>query len=607
MAAEGAFLGYYLNEIEKLRIEGSAFARTHKHLAGHLDFDDRETDDPQVARLIESFAFLTARLQQQFDDEFPQIPTALLAQLHPQLVAPIPSAAIADFRVSPKQERSIKGVVVPRETALFATAENGDECRFRTGFALPLWPVEVSQVSMPAPRALACLDRLPDVEACVRVRLSCMGPTRTFGQFSPATLQFYVDGDRSGRFRLFELLCKNLIGVAVVDPAEPDRPAMISPGLGLRPMGLEPDEAMLPYPDASHHGYRLLQEYFNFPDKFMFVELTGLGEGTLGTGREIDLLFLLDAEPVEPIRVETGTLRLGCVPIINLFDQTSEPIRLDHVSVDYTLEPDIRAARSTEIHTVLGVTRSHAGKDRAEAIQPYFGGMPDADDSGSLRWLARRRPETDPSMAGTEVELSFVDPALNPTVPAEDVLFAQLLCTNRMLPRHLSSATPLEVETDLPIDRIRCLAKPTPPADPPMAGENLWRLVSHLSLNKLSLVDGPDGLEALKEILYLYSGSDENSRKRRQIDGLRSLRMRPVVRRLGDRNWRGFVRGTEIRLTFREENFAGGSAYLLGSVLDRFFALYANVNTFTELVIARENHDEEWKRWPARVGERLLL
>jgi type VI secretion system protein ImpG len=607
MAAEPAFLTYYLNEIDKLRTAGSELARTHKHVAGNLDFRGAQTADPQVARLIESFAFLTARLQQQFDDEFPQIPTALLAQLYPQLVAPIPSMAIASFQVSPKQDRSIEGLVVPRESAIFATTESGAECRFRTGFDLPLWPIEVSQVSMPAPDTVRWLDNRSDVEACIRLRLSCMGPTRTFAEFAPRSLQFYVDGDRNGRFRLFELLCNNLIEIAIVETGDHGETIVSPPGLRIRPMGLEPDQAMLPYPEAAHHGYRLLQEYFNFPDKFMFVELSGLGPRTLGEGRHVDLVFLLDTEPVEPIRVDAQTLRLGCVPIINLFPQTSEPIRLDHFSVDYPLEPDIRAAGTTEIHTILSVSRSQAGTDKADMISPYFGGVPNPE-SGPLRWIARRQGASNPALSGTEMQLSFVDPEMNPLAPpGEDVLFAQTLCTNRMLARQIPAGTRFQIESDLPIERIQCLVRPSQPADPPMAGENLWRLVSHLSLNKLSLDDGARSLDALKQILFLYSGSDENSRKRRQIDGIASLKTRPVVRRLGDRRWRGFVRGIEISLRFREESFIGGSAYLFGAVLDRFFALYAGVNSFTEVVIARERDDEDWIRWPARAGDRPLL
>lgn len=605
MAPEAEFLTYYLAEINHLRLAGTRFSKEYPHLATGLDFQGTETADPQIARLIESFAFLSAKLQQQFNAQFPEVPTALLESLYPQLVAPTPSMAIAQFKVAPKQQRAMEGIVVPRQTTVFATTASGAECRFWTGAPLQLWPVEVSDIELQPATELSILDERPGIQSCLRVRLRCTGETMTFADIAPSSLRFYIDGERNSRFRLFELLTNNLAEIALVPRG--GEPAVFPANLRIRPVGLDPGEAMLPYPEASHHGYRLLQEYFSFPDKFMFVELTGITPGLLGSQREIDLLFLLDEEPMERMMIDHGTLRLGCVPIINLFQQTSEPIRLDQMSVDYLLEPDVRAAASMEVHTVLSVARSAAGRSKADVIPPYFSANPMNKDAGRLRWLARRRAVSNPALRGTEIQLSFVDPELDPMVPAEDVLFAQLLCTNRGMPRQISTLINFQIEADLPIERIHCLARPTPPIDPPATGESLWRLVSHLTLNKLTLQNSRDSLDALKQMLYLYSGAEENSRKRRQIDGIAGMSTRPVVRRIGNKHWRGFVRGTEIAITINEKDFVGASALLLGSILDRFFALYAGVNSFTELVIRRDGQEEEWKRWPARVGEKPLL
>jgi type VI secretion system protein ImpG len=605
MAAEAEFLTYYLAEINHLRLAGTRFSQEYPHLATGLDFQGKETDDPQVARLIESFAFLAAKLQQQFNAQFPEVPTALLDALYPQLVTPIPSMAIAQFKVAEKQQRAMEGVIVPRMTTVYATTSSGAECRFWTGAPLQLWPVEVAKVQLQPGIELEILDDRPGVQSCLRVRLRCIGENRSFADFAPSSLHFYIDGERNSRFRLFELLTNNLVEIAVA--RSDGETAEFATGLTLRHVGLDLADAMLPYPEASHHGYRLIQEYFAFPDKFMFVELAGLTPELLGNGSEIDLLFLLGEEPSERLMIDNNTLRLGCVPIINLFQRTSEPIRLDHMSVEYLLEPDVRAAASAEVHSVLSVTRSAAGHSQTDLIPSYFSTNSADADAGRLRWLARRHPVTNPAISGTEVQLSFVDPAMNPMVPAEDVLFAQLLCTNRGMPRQISTATRLQIEMDLPIERIHCLARPTPPVDPPVIGENLWRLVSHLTLNKLTLQNGRQSLDPLKQILYLYSGNEENSRKRRQIDGLVSIATRSVVRRVGDKHWRGFVRGTEITLQINDKDFVGASALLLGAILDRFFALYAGVNSFTELVIRRDGQEEEWKRWPARAGEKPLL
>lgn len=608
MATDPGFVTYYLNELNHLRIAGTEFARTHPDLAGGLDFAGAETDDPQIARLIESFAFLTARLQRQYDAQFPEVPTALLEALYPQLVAPVPSMAVVHFAVSPRQQRAIEGVKVPRHTALFATTSGGAECRFMTSSALQLWPIEVSAVSLRPASDLALLDNRPDVHSCLRVTLKCLGE-RSFADLAPATLRFFLDGDRNARYRLYELLTNHRIEIRIA-PHGSDNAGMVPPrrGLSLRQGGLEPEDAMLPYPDTAHHGYRLLQEYFHFPDKFLFLELTGLEPGMLGDAQDIDLLFFLDVDPEDPLELDSRSMRLNCAPIVNLFPQTSEPIRLDHQSSEYLLEPDLRAADVTEVHSILRVTRSAGatGTRRSELISPFF--SPDGDGEGEegLRWMSRRAPVSNPALTGTEMLLSFVDPAMNPAVAVEDVLFAQTLCTNRELPRHVTMATRLQIELDLPSEDIRCLAKPTPPAYPPLGGENLWRLVSQLTLNKWSL-EGPSRLDALKQILLLYSGADGDARKRRQIDGIHAIVTRPIVRRLGNTHWRGFVRGTEIVVSFNEDQFVGNSALLLGSVLDRFFALYAGVNSFTELVVRRAHHNEDWKRWPARAGDQPIL
>lgn len=608
MATDPGFVTYYLNELNHLCVAGTEFARTHPDLAGGLDFASAETDDPQIARLIESFAFLTARLQRQYDAQFPEVPTALLEALYPQLVAPVPSMAVAHFAVSPKQQRAIEGVKVPRQTALFATTSGGAECRFMTTSALQLWPIEVSAVSLRPASELALLDNRADVHSCLRVTLKCLGE-RNFADLAPASLRFFLDGDRNARYRLYELLTNHRIETRIA-PHGSDSASLAPrrPRLGLRQGGLEPEDAMLPYPDTAHHGYRLLQEYFNFPDKFLFLELTGLEPGMLGDAQEIDLLFFLDIDPEEPLELDRRSMRLNCVPIVNLFPQTSEPLRLDHLSTEYLLEPDLRAADVTEVHSVLRVTRSAGanGTRRSELISPFFSPEPDVEGEGQLRWMARRAPVSNPALSGTEMLLSFVDPQMNPAAAAEDVLFAQTLCTNRELPRHVTLATRLQIELDLPTEDIRCLAKPTPPAYPPLGGENLWRLVSQLTLNKWSL-EGPSRLDALKQILLLYSGADADARKRRQIEGIHSIMTRPIIRRLGSAHWRGFVRGTEIVVSFSEDQFVGNSALLLGSVLDRFFALYAGVNSFTELAVRRAHHNEDWKRWPARAGDQPIL
>lgn len=607
--SDAELLTLYLGELAYLRNAGAAFALKYPKVAERLDLANSGSSDPQIQRLIESFAFLTARLQRQYNAQFPEIPAALLEILYPQLVSPLPSMAIAYFQPDPEQSRSLTGFTLPADTSLFATAQERAACWFRTCYPVTLWPLQVTDVALESPAIYTFLDNRTDVASCLRVRLSCLG-NRNFAEFAPRSLRLFVHGSRLTRFTLYELLCNQLRGIAIVpgggSDAAPINPIML-PSARLRLVGFEPEEAVLRYPPWTHQGFRLLQEYFTFPDKFLFLDIESWPGDALSSNIWADLVFLLAEGPPRHLSVNSRTIHLGCAPVINLFPRTTEPIRLDHTRLEYRLVPDSRWENSTEIHSIQRVSRSSVSTDLNPTIRPFFSFThADTADKDAALWLVRRQPASNPAFTGTEMWLSFVDPALNPANPADDVVFAHTLCTNRNLAAQMTVGTLLQLELDAPLESIVLLSKPTAQIDPPLAGETLWRLISHLSVNMLSLQGGAESLAALREILHLYCGA-ERPDSARQISGLVGLSTRRVVRRIGDEAWRGFVRGLEVALEFDEEQFVGGSAYLLSAVLDRFISLYAGVNAFTELAVSSRQRDGVWKRWPARSGEAFVL
>lgn len=611
MTVEGEteLLSLYLGELAYLRTAGASFAVKYPKVAERLGIADASAVDPQVQRLIEAFAFLTARLQRQYNAQFPEIPGSLLGILYPQLVAPLPSMAVAEFHPDPQQSRSLAGFTLPAGTSLFATGQEGSTCWFQTRYPVTLWPMHVTEVALESPAEYAFLDNRADVASCLRVRLSCLG-NRNFGEFVPRSLRLFLHGGRMSRFALYELLCNQLLGIAVLPGNSGDatstNPIML-PGTQLRAVGFDGDEAVLPYPAAAHQAYRLLHEYFTFPDKFLFLDIVSWPGATLAGSASADILFLLAERPRQHLPVDAGTVRLGCSPIVNLFARTSEPIRLDHTRLEYRLVPDSRLEHCTEIHSIVRVSRSSVFEDESASIRPFFSFThADSADKGGALWLARRQPISNPALTGGEMWLSFVDPALNPAKPAGDVVFAHTLCTSRNLAAQMTGGNLLQLERDAPLRNVVCLTKPTAQIDPPASGASLWRLISHLSVNMLSLQSGPDALAALREILHLYCGATSASAAR-QIAGVAALSTRRIVRRVGDDAWRGFVRGLEVDLEFDEEQFVGGSAYLLSAVLDRFFGLYVGVNAFTELVISSKQREGVWKRWSPRAGEAFVL
>jgi type VI secretion system protein ImpG len=600
-------LSYYQRELLYLRNQGNAFAQLYPKIAARLELDGEGSADPHVQRLIESFAFLTARLQRSLDNEFPELPAAMLDVLYPQLVNPVPSMAIARFDVDAAQARAVAGFTLPAHTQVFGSAieARGERltCRFRTAYPVDLWPIRVARAAFLSPAEFRFLDDLPGVASVLCLRLECLG-RQGFADVTPQRLRFHIAGGPTVSGRLYELVFNNTVRVATL-PEGADAPNAMLPADAVRPVGFGKDEGVLPYPPSAHLGYRLIQEYFSFPEKFLFFDLEPLP--SLGSGRAADLLFLLNAVPARHLDIGAESFALGCTPIVNLFTKTAEPITLDQTRVEYPLVPDNRFERSTEIHSILRVAATSPYVDDSSDFQPYY-----SYNHHSIRtsqrafWITRRQPAMRADLPGSEILISFVDLNLQPARPPAQTIFVQTLATNRGLAEQMPARTPLEIEVDAPVSRILCLAQPTRQLSPPMRGQTLWRLVSHLSLNHLSLGGGEESLAALREILRLYSQAGDDSIEK-QIVGIHALSSRPVVRRIGSEAWRGFCRGVEVTLEFDETLYAGANAFLLSAVLSRFLALHAATDSFTELVARSRQREEIWRRWPAQAGEKIVL
>jgi len=608
MRADEDFLRYYFDELSYLRDAGRGFAREHKKVAARLDMPHGETADPHVERLIESFAFLTARLQRQMRAEFPEITNALLGTLYPQLVQPLPPMAVACFDVGSTIKGLTDGFPIPRETSLFAQDATGLTCRFRTCYETTLWPVTVIDAVFEP----AAYHNIYTGSSVLRIRLRAREDLLKDPRFLPS-VRFFLDGPPELTGILYEILFANTVDVLLLDKSS-KRP--VSLGIdALESVGFDAEEEVLPYPPNALPGYRLLQEYFNFQQKFLFFDVQHLARrscastGSFNAKIEsdtLDLLFVLNDLPQPEPSILARNFRLGCTPVINLFQKTSEPIRLDHLQVEYRLVADIRREATTEIHSILSVSGSANPAETSRQYQPFYSFRHSySGEKPQAFWLGRRVRADREDLHGTDMYLSFVDLAFNPAVPADQTVFANLLCTNRWLASQLPDRAELNIEGTTPVLRIACVTKPTVPAYPPLGGCSLWRLVSSLTLNSASLTRN-EGLTALKEILRLYSFSD-HSYAQQEIDGICEMQTHKVMRRFGPDAWRGFRRGTEISFVFDTLRYKGSSALLLASVLRHFLGLYSSVNTFTQIVAKRSTIDGEWKRWAPLACEQEIV
>jgi type VI secretion system protein ImpG len=601
-----SLLEYYERELSILRQLGQEFARAYPKVAGRLLLEPGKCEDPHVERLIQAFAFLAARIHHKIDDEFPEIADALLGILYPHYVAPIPSMSVVEFALDPEQGKLTTGYVIPRGTQLYSRPVEGAQCKFRTCYPVTLWPVQVTSARVePADK------RIPGISAAalLRLELECRGGI-SFKELEIERLRFFLHGEGQVVHALYELLLNNARHIEVVCPGGPSlRRRTVLDGDGLRPVGFGLDEGMLPYPSHALPGYRLLQEYFTFPQKFLFVDLVGLDRvDRSAAGTHLEVEILLDRAPRGDLSITADNFRLGCAPIVNLFEQIAEPIRLDQTQHEHLIIPDVRRFMANEVYSVNTVTLSSPDTGAVRQVQPIYSiKHAGRDENETAFWYATRRPSIRKGDNGTEVYLSLTDLNFNPTVPAEDTLMISATCTNRDVPGKLSSDGPrgdFELEGAAPVFAIRSLVKPTPPVRPPLTGQMQWRLISHLSLNYLSLETG--GPEALQEILRLYDFSD-TAVVRQQIAGIAGVACKRVVRRPSGMGWQAFCRGMEIVIDFDEEKYVGTGVFLFASVLETFLGLYASLNSFTQLTARARQRERPIKRWPPRAGEQILL
>jgi len=606
---------YYERELDYLRKSAAQFAEKHPKVASRLVLEPTKCEDPHVERLLEAFAFLTARVHLKMEDEFPEITEALLTVVYPQLVRPIPSMSVVEFQLDPEKGKLTSGMKIERNSPLFSKPIGGVPCTFRTCYETTLWPLTVAAAELSAPSRLKPPVKTNDSSWAVRLELRCARDI-TFPVLKPDKLRFYLDGESGLVNILYELLFSRLNRIMIRDLTAGSRLAPITlPASALNAVGFGPEDGMVPYPSSSFAGHRLLMEYFAFPEKFFFIDIAGLeAVAEAGFKDAIEIIFLISEVEgdgrVQRLELELSkkTFRLGCSPVVNLFPQVAEPIQLNQRKYEYAVTPDVRRPYSMEVYSIDEVGAINSSNQKIMTYEPFYSLRHSArKEDRPCFWLARRRPSTRPNDDGTEVSLSLVDLSTATVNPEATVLSVRTTCTNRDLPSRLpfgNQDSDFEMEGAAAMRRIVALRKPTQPVRPALGKSVLWRLVSHLSLNYLSLVE--EGKGALQEILRLYDVG-RTAYSQNVIQSILHIRSKPHFTRLISEQGVSFARGIRIEMEIDEDQFTGGGAFLFASVLDRFFGLSASLNSFTQLSVTTPQRKEGLHEWQPRSGRKLLI
>jgi type VI secretion system protein ImpG len=578
------FSKYYQSELTYLREMGKAFGSANPALAGMLV---ERGGDPDVERLLEGFAFLTARIRERIDDAVPEVVHSLVDLLLPHYLRVLPSCSVVEFT---PHARLLRGRSrIPAGAEVGSKPVDGTTCVFRTTRPVDLLPLTLVET---------VLDQSSPAAPVLRVQFQMAEQGRS-EIFQEEGLSLFIHGEPSISAMLLVWLMRHCKGIQVRGGAGGE--AVRLPVKNLHAPGFTPEDQLLPWPARAPEGYRMLQEYFTLPQKFLFVELRGLQAAAAITGQKMEIVFEFERPPPLPGRVPKDILKLHCTPVVNLFTTTADPIRVGALGHEHMLRASGLDPEHMEIYSVDTVTGLQAGRSERIDYRPFFDF---AHSSRAEARFFRLRRALSPINDGMDTFLALGSPRDSSPTAAEETLSIDLTCTNRSLSSRLqvgdlSVPTPASPTTA----KFRNVIAVTKPVRPPLGSELHWRLLSHLALNQRSLMD-EGALKAVLELYNFQATADQPTARANQlrIESLRNVTGKPATRFLQGAP----VRGAQVVIDVEEAGFTGlGDAFLFGSVLDELFASYVSLNAFSEVLLRVQPSQVEY-RWPPRNGRQPI-
>lgn len=609
-------LHYYEQELTFFRQEAERFAERNPAAAQQLRLEPHRSTDPHVERMIEAFALLTGRISQKLDDDLPEITHAMLDVLYPHFLRPFPSMAIVQFEPDLTNIQPT-GLTIPRHARLHSERIGRITCQFRTCYKVDLWPIQVQSAAWQLAPFDATLSPPPHCNAILRLQVQAQNNARLC-ELPLESLRLHLTGERPKMAQLYELILNHTLRVEIrqIEGLEKVAPIICDPQRVISPVGFAADEELLPYSQQTFSGYRTLGEFFNFPQKYSFLDLGGWDAvRAANMGPTAEFVFYLDTDiPGLEQEVDAQTFRLGCTPIANLFEKNAEPIRLTQRQYEYRVVPDVQRQKDMEVYSIERVTSASPGVTRE--FRPFYDFRRYGDriaerDRGAF-WCSTRRPSQTSEEVTSDVFIQFVDEHFDPKLPSDAVLLASTLCTNGDLPYRLQqSGHPLSFNLEMaaPIKRIQTLFTPTPTLRPALRRHAHWKLIEHLSSHHWSFSNDAHCLPALQELLRLYCLADDTQHAQaasindQLIDSLQAMSTRRVVGRVGGPTDGAFVRGLETTLEIDEEKCRGIGVLLFASMLERFLSASVSINSFHQLVAKTKQGKRFVRRWAPRAGE----
>lgn len=618
---------YYESELQFLRRFGAEFARSFPDAAKALKLEPHQCTDPHVERLLEGVALLTGRIKRKLDDEFPEFTDSLLSLLYPHFTAPVPAVGIVQFQVDPQAVKLTAPYTIARETMLNSAPIQGVSCQFKTCYPVTLLPIAIESVKLYPCSQRYQFVRTPhkNSKAILTLKINTLGGV-TFGEIILEKLRLFLHGAPLS-YRLYELLGNEVDGIQITNkdiftygPASQDTVTL--PAEALCPVGFNENEALFPFPKNTFSGYRLLQEFFVFAEKFLFYDINFEdfvtpssffpNDNTLFINIYLSSMFDYDQE------ITTENFLLGCTPVINLFKKSAEPCKADPAKSYYKVIPETHKLQGYEVYSVDKVEEIDLTTGKYSTLEPFYDFRHTLKPETSVYWYTHREPDLS---GASDVYVHLCSLGYEKKQIYNKSLSFSTTCTNRNLVRYMPRFD--DNKSDFTANNIpffgpvKIVTLKSEPVRTPLGRDDeywnaqddssrlwrggQWRLISHFSLNHLSIQKG--GIEALQALLQLYDvyGAD---RHENVILGLKDISTKPITRIIGG----ALCRGINIELVINVNHFKESTYYLFTAILERFFSLYASINSFTCLTVINDSEKRSvLKQWPIRAGEQIII
>lgn len=598
-------LPYYNQELHSIYEDAANFAKTYPKIAKHLNITHGKIEDPDVALLLEAFAFLTAHIQYKLNDDFPEISEALLSTINDSYLSPVPSCSIIQFNFNHELSDFY---LIPKNTLIETNSDCKEKCKFNTLYPVDLWPIEITNAEINEINFSEFSNYSKDGKGCIKIRMKYINEKNNFCKIPPQKLRFFINAQEQIANIIYKIIFKNTLVIIIKNPIT-NQTIVLNPN-NIKAVGFDTEESLLPNNGKITHEHNLIFEYFTFPEKFLFFEVDGLNEVNLtGMQNEIEIMFVFDEINTELIgKINKNTFKLGCAPIINIFKHIAEPVNLNNQKTRYKIIPDTRLDNEQlEMHTVKNVVLLNTSGMEI-AMHPLYNINYTRKSSGvnlNYYWYISRRMNTQQNF---EMYISFADMNYEDPELSEGVVYIETLCTNANLPSKLPVGVNTRylhtVNMQLPLQNIEVLMPFTLSVRPKLRDGARWKIIAHLVTNFLSIGQDDIATDLLKTILIFYNFKNTISAKK-NIDSILKVNCKKIVTRVIEKLYGAVCQGIEITIELDSEGFVGNEMFIFGNILDMFFAKYVTINSFSRLIFVVNG--EVYNKWPIRLGKKTLL